>query len=410
METSISRQSLDHQTLTSVSSHLQFYKLILTSLLTRLILLPVEFYCFECLDGDKSGLLKVPFYIILRASQTFPDVVFASSLGLLVIFCAKVSFAALPPLSPNISDASDDDEVLPTNEILRRDSIDEGIEEGVASVRIRRKENKQKEKRNIASAICTSLSRFLKMVLASKQTFPLWNFALLTAYSTIFVVISARNRVPVYRREMFLWIFLTAIYFSLLVALLYVGTLLMKALRPGLKRRKDSNALAVRLLGTCVLLAWMFFERIISFGTVAHGAFLDWASGDSGEQKLSSYRKNAIQYCLSEMLPVFCLLFIMHRRKRGDMPSDVLIIHSFMNNLFGSMGVLSASEDEHPDVTLSSSDAGNVSNAETGTLGTSRRFQSYGGIQHDSFQPVRSGVLATGRATSSSGAPLHPRM
>jgi hypothetical protein len=246
------------------------------------------------------------------------------------------------------------------------------------------------------------------MVLASKQTFPLWNFVVLTAYSTIFVVISAKNGVPLSQGEMYLWIFLTAIYFSLLVALLYVGTLLIKALRPGLKRRKDSNALAVRLLGTCALLAWMFFERIISFGTVAHWAFRDWASGDNGEQKLSSYRKDAIQYGISELLPVFCLLFIMHRRKRGDMPSDVLIIHSFMNNLFGSMGVLSASEDEHPDVTLTSSDAGNVS-SETGTLGTSRRFQSYGGTLHDSFQSGRSGGLVTGRATSSSGAPLRPR-
>ncbi|KAL3787847.1 hypothetical protein HJC23_000389 [Cyclotella cryptica] len=386
-----------------------FYKLILGSLLARLLLLPIEFYCFECLDRDNSGLLKVPLQILLRTSQTFPDIVFASSLGLLVIFCAQVAFAALPPLSPNLSDASDDDEVVPTNEILIGDSIDEETEEGVVIDTRRRQENKQKGKRHITSTICTAISRFLKIALASKWTFLLWNVVVLTAYSTIFVVISAKNGVPTSQGEMYLWILLTTVYVSLIVALLYVGTLLMKALRPGLKRRKDSNALAARLLGTCALLAWIFLERIIGFGTVAHWAFVDRTSGGNGEQKLSSYRKDAIQYGISELLPVLCLLFIMHRRRRGDMPSDVLIIHSFMNNLFGSMGVLSASEDEHPDVTTLSSDMGTVSNSDISTMGSSRRFQSYGGMLHDTFAPSRSGGVGTGRATASCGPPLHPR-
>ena len=38
--------------------------------------------------------------ILLRICQTLPDLVFASALGILVIFCANIAFAAMPPLTP----------------------------------------------------------------------------------------------------------------------------------------------------------------------------------------------------------------------------------------------------------------------------------------------------------------------
>lgn len=331
-------------------------------------------------------------------------------MGLLVTFCAQVSFAALPPLSPTLSEASDDEDATPSHELLARDSsIDEENEEASSTERRRQKDIKQKEKTNVTNTICTSISCFWRTVLASRQTFPLWNFLVLTSYATIFVVISTKDEVPVSQGEMYLWVLLTILYSCLLVGLFYVGAILLKALRPGLKRRRDSNALALRLLGTCVVLACIFTERVVSFGIAAQHSFVVNDSDNHSERKLYSYRKDAIQYGLVELVPVLCLLFMMHRRRRGEMPSDVLIIHSFMSNLFGSVGVL-ASEDEHADVTLSASDAGNAT-PESGTLG-GRRFQSYGGAKHDSYPPgSRSGSSGgINRATSSSGPPLHPRM
>lgn len=325
-------------------------------------------------------------------------------MGLLVIFCARVSFAALPPLSPSASDESDDEEAMPAHEVVIRDSIDEENEE---SPTVQRPQGvKRKSKANITSTICTCSSRFLRTVLASKQTFSLWNFVVLTSYSTIFVILSTKNGIPVSQTEIYLWMLLTVIYTSLLVALFYVGALLLKALTPGLKRRRDSNALALRLLGTCGLLAWIFIERVISFAIAARTASVYKDSDTSGERKLYSYRRDAIDYGISELLPVLCLLFMMHRRRRGEQPSDVLIIHSFINNVFGSMGVLSASEEDPGDADGAS--------AEGGAL-TSRRFQSYGGSRNDTFPPGSSRQTGTGggmgsRAASSSGPPKHLRV
>ena len=44
-------------------------------------------------------------WVIFRASQTLPDMAFASAFGLLIVFCAQVAYAALP-LSPQSSDVS----------------------------------------------------------------------------------------------------------------------------------------------------------------------------------------------------------------------------------------------------------------------------------------------------------------
>lgn len=364
--------------------------------MARLILLPVEFYCFELLDEENS----IPLRILLRISQTLSHVAFASSLGLLVIFCARVSFAALPPLSPSGSDESDEDEAIPSNEVILRDSIDEENEEESPNVRKQTKV-KQKKKASITSTIYTSISRFLRTVLASKQTFPLWNFAVLTSYSAIFVLLSTKNGIPVSQSEIYLWMLLTGIYAFLLVALIYVGALLLKALSPGLKRRKDSNALALRLLSTCALLAWIFIERIISFAIAARTASVYNDSNSSGERKLYSYRRDVLDYGLSELLPVLCLLFIMHRRRRGEQPSDVLIINSLINSVFSS--VLSVDE-EHGDAEAS---------GDTEALGT-RRFQSYGGSANNSAPPgsnARSAAAggSIGRVSSSSGVPRHSR-
>lgn len=287
--------------------------------------------------------------------------------------------------------------------MLARDSIEEENEQESPNVK-KSQETKQKTRVSITRTIYISISRFLRMVLASKQTFPIWNFVVLTSYSTIFVMLSTKNGIPVSQTEIYLWILLTAIYSFLLVALFYVGALLLRALTPGLKRRKDSNALALRLLGTCALLAWIFIERIISFAFAAHTALVYNDSDEKGERKLYSYKRDALDYGISELLPVLCLLFMMHRRRRGEMPSDVLIIHSLLNNVFGSMGVLSA-EEERGDADVVSS--------ESGALGSRRLHASYGGPKNESFPPGSSRTTASGggigRVASSNGPPLHPR-
>ena len=369
------------------------------SLSARLLLIPVEFYCFERLGQGNNVSLR----ILLRMSQTLPHIAFASPLGLLVIFCAQISFAALPPLSPSTSDESDDEEVIPTNEVIIRDSIDENEEESPKPT-IRYHEINRERKAGIASTIQTSISRLLRSVLTANETFSFWNFMVCTSYSTIFILFLTKNGIPVSQTEIYLWLLLTVIYSILLIALLYVGILLLTALSPGLKRRKDSNALAIRLLGTCALLAWIFIERIVSFAVVARTASVYKDSHENGEYKLYSYRRDALDYVVSELLPVLCLLFIMRRRRRGIQPSDVLIIHSFISNVFGSMGVLSASEEDHGD--------SDVAGTEGGALG-SRRFQSYGGSKQDSFPPgsvkaVRMGA-GIGRVASSSGPPPYQR-
>ena len=331
-------------------------------------------------------------------SQTLPHIAFASSLGLLVIFCAQVSFAALPPLSPSSIDGSDEEEIIPTHEVTQRDSIEEKIEEESSINRKRSPSVNRKINTNCASKIHRPVSRFFRAILASKQTFPLWNFFVLISYSAIFLLLSAKNGTPISQAEIYIWFLLTAIYVTLLAALLYVGMLLLKALSPGFKRRKDSNALAVRLLATCMLLAAIFIERIVNFAIAAHSAVVYDDSYDHGERKLFSYRRDAMDYGVTELLPVFCLLFMMHRRRRGEMPSDV-IMNSFIHSVFGS--VLSTEED---------GDVGDVGSAEGGAMNP-RKFQTYGGSRLDSFPPGsnrgRSGGI--GRAASSSGQPKLPR-
>ena len=354
-----------------------------------MLLIPVEFYCFGQLKQDND----IPLRILLRISQTLPHIAFASSLGLLVVFCARVSFAALPPLSPSSIDGSDEEEIIPTHEVTQRDSLEEGIEDESPINQKRSPPVNRKKNTICASKIHLSVSRFLRAVLASKHTFPLWNFFVLTSYSAIFLLLSAKDGTPISQAEIYIWFLLTAIYVTLFAALLYVGMLLLKALSPGFKRRKDSNALAVRLLATCMLLAAIFIERIVNFAIAAYSAVVYDDSYDNGERKLFSYRRDAIDYGVAELLPVLCLLFMMHRRRRGEMPSDVLIMNSFIHSVFGS--VLSTEEDV---------DVGDGGSTEGGALNP-RKFQSYGGSRLDSNPPGsnrgRSGGI--GRVASSSG-------
>lgn len=341
--------------------------------------------------------------ILLRLSQTLPDIIFASALGLLIIFCAQIAFAAMPPLTPQSGEASiHDEEDTSTIEegTAERDSLlgagemkgQDNIEGKQSAIRLMRS-------LKFGRTLCIAAARLSRTILASKKTFTVWNIALATSYILVFV---ASLILPQFSAsEITLWIVMVTIYSFLLLSLIYVTALLGTALYPGIVRRKNVDSLALRLVGTCTLLAIMLINRVVWFSIVAHGAIDESNNHGHDERIPRSYRRSSVEYVVSEPLPILFILYMMHR-KRKEVQNDVLIIHSIMNNLFGSSTQL----DNTTNMTAAQGDgAGNVG-ARGGGLG-SRRFQTYGGSSRgDSFPPT-SGTYKPQRniprAVSSSG-------
>lgn len=381
-----------------------FYKAILLSLLSRFILLPIETFCFFHMDdylSDQTVPSKIPinstlFRIILRISQTFPDVAFASALGLLVIFCAQIAFAAMPPLMSDSTDAIIDvdaenidgrvterDGLLGEGSINNQDPI-EG--EGVT--------NRWKRKSKVVHTWCRCLSQ---TILASKKTYATWNSIIFASYAFVFVAVLVFPDKPLSMSELPLWILILAIYSLLLISLVYVAALLGKALRPGIARQKNSDSLAIRLVGTCILLATMVIDRVVCFVMVAQRAIIYLESSDHYERIRISYTKSAIEYAFAESIPVLLILFMMHR-KRKEIQNDVLILWS--------LGRLTTSNSQLDTTTMSAAGGEGTGSPATrgGGLGA-RRFQSYGGARGDTFPPALGNKPRRNmpRAVSSSG-------
>mmetsp|Transcript_5165 Transcript_5165/g.8123 ORF Transcript_5165/g.8123 Transcript_5165/m.8123 type:complete len:458 (-) Transcript_5165:1015-2388(-) len=314
-----------------------FYKAILLALLSRFILLPLEIYFFPN-HGDQniSSNIVTIRSILLRISQTLPDVAFASALGLLVIFCAQIAFAAMPPLTPDSREGSirgDDDAEAIYDGIAERDGVlGEGAIKGPENIEGNDTTSILKRNSRRARTWCTRLSRTM---LASKKTFATWNAIIFTSYTFIFVAALAIPHAPLSMCEISLWILMVAIYSLLFLSLVYVGVLLGNALRPGIAKQKNSNSLAIRLAVTCTLLAIIFVDRVVCFGMVAHHAIADFDGSGHDERIRASYRRSTIDYAISESLPVLFILFMMHR-KRKEIRNSVLILWS----LFGSTGRL----------------------------------------------------------------------
>lgn len=371
-----------------------FYKVVLLALLSRFILLPVETYCFSTYNSSKISYDPMILQIMLRISQTLPDIAFASALGLLVIFCAKIAFAAMPPLSPDLSEESmhgpDDAEAIEDGRAEREALLGEGVVKGQENIEGKDATNGLKRNSKIAFSLCISAARLSRTVLASKKTFATWNILLSISYSLVFVTALVIPHTQLSMCEISLWILIATIYSFLLLSLIYVAALLGKTLHPGIVSQKNADSLARRLVVTCTLLAIMFIDRVACFGMVAHRAIVNLDGGDHEEILRSSYRRSTIEYALSESLPVLFILYMMHR-KRKEVHNDVLIINSIMNNLFGSTGRLGATENSQLDTTnvSSASGDGTASAIVRGGLG-SRRFQTYGGTRGDSFPPPSS--------------------
>lgn len=381
-----------------------FYKVILLALLSRIILLPVETFCFaQTSNGETitSGTIldSTLLRLLLRMSETLPDIVFASALGLLIIFCAQIAFAAMPPLTPESIEGSahGDDDVEAVED---RTETDDLVGEGAVKRQdIVKGSNVALKSRQNTRKWCIPTARLSRTILASEKTFSIWNIILSIAYILVF---AAALVLPLNTCEKSLWTVMVAIYSFLLLSLVYVAALLGKALRPGIVRRKNEDSLALRLVGTCVLIAIMLIDRVICYSILARNEFDSQANDREGIIR-SDYTMSTIERAISESLPVLGILFIMQRKRRKEVQSDVLIIHSIMSNLFGSMGQL--------DNTIMSSASGEGSGAaptRAGGLG-SRRFQTYGGTRGDSFPPSSGNKTRRNmpRAASSSGSGPH---
>lgn len=358
----------------------------------------METYCLSHMTTSTTTLYNLSpiIHILLRISQTLPDVAFASALAFLIIFCAKIAFSAMPPLTPEPREdqlhVGVDSEIIEDGMMQREETlpVEGSVKVQVHDVEDNGVSNRTSSELQRVRSWITSVVRLSRTILASEKTFVTWNMILSISYALILVTSLAIPNASISSCEMSLWIFLAIIYSFLLLALAYAATLLGQSLLSGIERRKSANSLVGKLMGTCILLSIMLMSRAIAFSVVLYHAIFDLDNNQYEESIRSRFRKIAIVYVMSESLPILFILFMMHR-KRKEVTNDVFI-HSILNNLFGSSGKLFASDttqiDTSAPIVAPSSSAENFSTAAIvgGGLG-SRRFQSYGGTRGDSFPP-----------------------
>lgn len=370
--------------------------MILLALISRLALLPVETYCLSLLNNSSATLdflhVHLILYIILRISQTLPDIAFASAMAFLIIFCAKIAFSAMPPLSPEPCHedimVSIESEVIDYGMMRREESVEGSARVQAHDIEHDAISNKTPRERNRVQSWITSAKRLSRTILASEETFVTWNIIIWVSYALIFITALAVPNAKISSCEKYLWVFLAITYSLLLLTLAYAATLLGTSLFSGSEKRKYANSLAGKLVGTCTLLAIMLITQAVSFSLVAYHAIVDLNSTQHEGSVRSRHRKVAFEYVVSESLPILFILFMMHR-KRKEVSNDVFI-HSILNNLFGSSGKLSAPDVAAAPTVAPSSSAENFSAASTERHGHglgSRRFQTYGGTRVDSFPP-----------------------
>jgi hypothetical protein len=378
---------------TGDSTRRLFYKLILIALLCRLISFPIETYSVSTNQLTESNKIETKplLWVLLRVSQTLPEIAFASAYGLLIIFMAQIAFTALP-LSPQVSGDSlgaDDPETAGNENSSPQPTRDDRVSDYGFNQQQNARMNKvgtdDESQPNLLQTVSHFCAHCVRRTLASKRVFCIWNTILLVLFSTI--VSLATTTISLDEFEFCLWFLLIGVYSVLSLVLIYVSAMLIKALQPGMLQRKGTNTLTLRLIGMCTLLVCVFLDRLISFGIAAERTSIPLNNEQGGEQRgsnlisLSVYRKNSIKYAFFELLPVLMILLIMHRKKKEpNRQNEVLIIHSIMNNIFGSNARLGNEQIDGP--------APSGSSGKGGGLG-SRRFQTYHGstARADSFPP-----------------------
>ena len=376
-----------------------FYKMTLFATLSRFVLLPLETICLS--QSDNSTIptyISTLLQILLRLSQTLPDVVLASALGLLVIFCVKIAFAALPPLTPDGGspavakvDGNQQQQQNLTREVLPGNTeVKKGQDNNNAQGRKEKDTvNEEATSNTLGDSLCTSIARLSRTILASKKTFRVWNSILSISYTLIFIEALLIPHAPLSECERHLWILMTSIYSFLFLSLFYASALMIRAIQCGLLQQKNSCSLGIRLGGTFILLAVMFIDRLVRFGLLTqHAIGYVGDSSDPNERIQNIYRRITIEYTFAESLPILLILIMMHR-KRKVMQNDVLI--KSINNLFGSAGKLGSFSARASESQFDTSSPENVTNggginsssSSTATrLGGTRRFQTYGGTSN----------------------------
>ena len=252
--------NLRSQQLQNTVKKKQFYNLLFIAILSRIILLPLEAsFLGLSLDPDLPGCMF---------ARTLPDLVFASTFSLLVLFYAQLA--------------------------------------GTAS----------------------GGPKGLSIILLQPGYFRNVNIIVYIGY---FVLLLFTLFYPGdFSQKIFqsaVWLFLSVLYFILLVILAYFGPVLVNLLRPSLAKRSD---LAIRLVAMCILCYIIFLSRCISFALgvfrddirFTHGFIpVDLIKVDS-EEDPKVFLRDCIGYGLLELVPSLAILYMMHQRRPVFTPGD----------------------------------------------------------------------------------------
>ncbi len=236
------------------------------ALLSRCVFLPYEAYIYYNDTGYHQELicLEAPSCIMARS---VPDLAFATSYSLLVVFYAQLA--------------------------------------GTASA---------------------GGPKGLSLFLSQRSVFKKANLVIYTLYF-VMLGLAYLNVIPLLLYEMANWVLLWALYGSLLFVLTYFGPMLVRLLGPSLTK-PSSQGLAVRLVGMCIVCTLVFLSRFLCFtlaimhsdgrytnGLVPHFMFPPPKANDVVESEYLDediLKRDLFGYALLELLPSLAILLMMH--------------------------------------------------------------------------------------------------
>lgn len=354
-----------------------FYKLLAVALLSRCIFLPYEAYIYYNDMGYHQELicLEAPSCIMARS---VPDLAFATSYSLLVVFYAQLA--------------------------------------GTASA---------------------GGPKGLSLFLSQRGVFKKANLVIYTLYF-LMLGLAYLNVIPLLLFEMANWVLLCALYGSLLFILTYFGPMLVRLLGPSLTK-PSSQGLAVRLVGMCIICTLVFLSRFLCFtlailhsdgrytnGLVPHFMFPPPKAVDVVESEYLDedvLKRDLFGYALLELLPSLAILLMMHPLPSshssqtvvaaaasvlgGDGGANASVPTATSSTFFLSWtpqissNATSSSDPNETRPLLQNPPAASLSTATTAVTNSIRRVLSGGAPPNQSATP--SGTLPTMRISTSVG-------
>jgi len=243
-----------------------FYKLLSLALFSRCVFLPYEAYIYYNDTGYHQELLclETPSCIMARS---VPDLAFATSYSLLVVFYAQLA--------------------------------------GTASA---------------------GGPKGLSLLLSQRGLFGIANAVIYTFYFFM-LGLAYLSVIPLLLFEIVNWVLLCALYGSLLFVLTHFGPMLVRLLGPSLTK-PSSQGLALRLVAMCLVCTLVFLSRVLCFGlAIIHfdGRYtngmlphLMFPPPQATDIVTSEYlddnvlRRDLFGYALLELLPSLAILLMMH--------------------------------------------------------------------------------------------------